>query len=478
MTGLAKTFSIDLRSLALFRILLGLLVALDAAHKFLAARIFYTDWGLMPRTYWIEHYMVPGKFSVFLANGDLWFQRALIAILFASALSFAFGWRTKAANWVAFLLLCSLQSRNNLILSAADEVIRLSLFWSLFLPAGARFGLESDSKKPTSYFSIGTAALQLQLTYIYLFTAIFKLHPVWTQEFSAIYYALNIDMFAKPLASYLREYLGVMQALTGATLIFEFVGPLLALLPLPYLRIAMSLSFMAFHISLFLCMELGLFPWIMIALWMVYLPAAFWEIRFPKKLAAQMESAFARARKKIPSRHLLDWKLSSPTWFGQSVAAFFLFLITLLNLHTVNYVKAPLFLLQLTNVTYVNQTWDMFAPYPIRNDGWFVIEGKFQDGSTRDLMTGQAKTYEKPLHPADAYPGSEWRKFMLTVWDKANGKIILPFARYLCRQHSTSEGESSNLATISIEFVKEPTPPQGQPWPPTEVVKLWNHSCL
>ena len=126
----------------------------------------------------------------------------------------------------------------------------------------------------------------------------------------------------------------------------------------------------------------------------------------------------------------------------------------------------------------VNQEWSMFAPYPIKNDGWFVVDGTFKSGEKRDVLTGQPVTYEKPVNPSDAYPSTEWRKLMLNIWDRADRKILLPYARFLCRKFSKANGYFDDLATFKIEFVKETTPSPGEPFPPVQTRSLWSHDCF
>ena len=44
------------------------------------------------------------------------------------------GYRTKIATCIVWALTVSLQNRNMLIHSGADDLLRMVLFWSLFLP--------------------------------------------------------------------------------------------------------------------------------------------------------------------------------------------------------------------------------------------------------------------------------------------------------------------------------------------------------
>jgi hypothetical protein len=48
-------FGLDLRSLALFRIGLALILLFDLYYRALDLRAFYTDWGLYPRSLMPTH---------------------------------------------------------------------------------------------------------------------------------------------------------------------------------------------------------------------------------------------------------------------------------------------------------------------------------------------------------------------------------------------------------------------------------------
>jgi hypothetical protein len=70
-------------------------------------------------------------------------------------------------------------------------------------------------------------------------------------------------------------------------------------------------------------------------------------------------------------------------------------------------------------LTRTDQKWDMFAPYPLKDDGWYVIEGTNEDGSMIDLsryaMDGSSRravSWEKPATVSATYPTSRWQKYM------------------------------------------------------------------
>ncbi|KHD87111.1 MAG: hypothetical protein OM95_16145 [Bdellovibrio sp. ArHS] len=467
---------LDLRSLAVFRIAMGACLCSDLVTKLYYARDFYSDWGVMPRTYWVSNFMSNSKISLMLANGEAWFQYAFLAVALLSALLFTAGYKTKLFQIITLVLLGSIQTRNSFLLSAADDLLRLSLFWSLLLPLDRYYSVShpTTSTHPqaqTKYYSIAGALFILQLVIMYIFTAFYKWNPTWTEDSSAIYYALNIDHFTTPVGKWFSQYEQAGRILTQVTLIWEFVGPLLLFIPwkTKMFRTIAALSFIGFHFSLAVCLNLGTFPWVAISYWLAFLPGDVWETALNsfKKIKG---SQFITPTQIQGNHRLLTLEL---IFVGFMSLVFTQNLADLINQRPL--LPKPLRSLLMT--TNLNQTWDMFAPYPIRNDGWFVLEGTYLNGETKDCLTNQAITFAKPSYVSNLYPSSEWRKFYLFLWDRGDRQILLPFARYLCRSSKSSDGMSP-LSTLKITFMKETTPPLGMPFPDVVPVTLWQHDCF
>jgi hypothetical protein len=272
---------LDLRSLALFRIVLGLLLLTDLGIRSTALYAHYTDRGLMP----ISALSDFGEVSIHVFNGSIWFQGALFVIagLFAGAL--LVGYHTQLVTLVSWFLLVSLHSRNPLICQGGDVLLRLLLFWGIFLPLGARWSL--DSARSTCgaaaqrVVSLGSVALILQVCIVYWFAAASKSDPIWRSEGTAVYYALSLDTFATPLGESLLDYPQLLRFLTFGTVLFEAVAPLLLFIPVCIgpIRLCVVAAFLLFHLfGLALCMELGPFPYVCAAAWLPLLPTWFWEV--------------------------------------------------------------------------------------------------------------------------------------------------------------------------------------------------------
>ena len=189
-------------------------------------------------------------------------------------------------SWVFFV---SLSARMPIVSHAGDDLMRLALFWMIFLPTNRHFSVDRalvdlNSQTPSKFnydiLNIASIAMLLQLIYMYFFTGLLKWHPVWTTEGSALYLALELEKFLTPFGELLRLLpYGVLQFLTRVTLFSELIIPLLVFIPFKnhYLRFVSITTFVIFHLGLFATFKLGNFPWICIAYWMIFIPTHFWN---------------------------------------------------------------------------------------------------------------------------------------------------------------------------------------------------------
>jgi hypothetical protein len=108
----------------------------------------------------------------------------------------------------------------------------------------------------------------------------------------------------------------------------------------------------------------------------------------------------------------------------------------------------------------VDQIWDMFAPNPLRDDGWYVIDATQKNGKHIDLMrNGRPISYERPS--ADEiyaqYKNERWRKYMMNLYAAQYQPYRLFYGRYLCREWNQALGKSKNdpdaVDTFQIYFL-------------------------
>ncbi len=154
----AKVFGLDLRSLAAFRIGLAIFILFDLINRSFDLTAHYTDAGVMPRAFVVRYFSTlsvyqpwnPALLSVHFVTGTASGIAAIFLIHALAAIGLLLGYRTRLMTFIVWFLLCSLHTRSPLVLSVGDDVLRILLFFSIFLPLGARYSIDAalnSSKK-------------------------------------------------------------------------------------------------------------------------------------------------------------------------------------------------------------------------------------------------------------------------------------------------------------------------------------------
>lgn len=290
-TSFKTVFGIDLRTLALFRILLGVALVCDVINRWPYAAALYSDHGVWPRQAAMV-FNAASRWSLLYISGGVWLVYALFVGLILAGLALIYGYRSRLAAAIAWVLFASLANRNLIIQQGGDTLLCLLLFWSMFLPLGARFSIDDAMRseharveaqtqpRSHSFFSAGTAALLLQASYVYVFGALLKNGSFWTQDHSAIYYALSLESIARPLGEWFAaQFNGLLGPLTAYVYWLELLMPLYMFTPLFFLlfRSAGLFLLVAMHVGFAVLLNVGLFPLISIVSLSAFLPGAAWD---------------------------------------------------------------------------------------------------------------------------------------------------------------------------------------------------------
>ena len=166
------------------------------------------------------------------------------------------------------------------------------------------------------------------------------------------------------------------------------------------------------------------------------------------------------------------------------LAAFFLGYVLWWNLGTVSSRLAmPDRYRWIGVATRTDQAWDMFAPYPLRDDGWYVIPGVLRNGQQVDVFrNGAPVSFEKPSSAAIAaqYKDERWRKYLMNLYLADYSDYRVHYGRYLCRRWN--EGRVSNdprlLDTFEIYFMMRTNVLRTQPPRKHEKILLHRHHCF
>lgn len=284
-----KVFSLDLRSLAVFRLGMAAMIALDLVNRLGDLQAYYTDQGILPRDtlatikdswYW----------SINLISGEFWVQLLIFALALLIVLCLFLGYRTRLATIATWVMIVSIHHRNPLLLFAGDDVLRALLFWSMFLPLGAAYSLDSalnsaSKPLPKAVVSGATVAFMVQLCFFYMWSVAYKHQSELWQNGEAVYYSLNFEHYATHFGQLLLglpEF--VLKLFTWFTLWFELLGPLIIFLPLilPFVTVKWAryvavILFCFLHLMFGLVFTLGIFPALSIFAWLALLPSEFWQ---------------------------------------------------------------------------------------------------------------------------------------------------------------------------------------------------------
>lgn len=494
---LLAPLAIDVRALAAFRIGVGLLLLADLANRACYLTDHYTDRGVFPRAARWEfeasdalegqgHY----QWSLHMASGETWAQAALFAAAAVFAVWLAVGYRTRLATVASWMLLASLQARNPLLNDSGDRLLRLMLFWSMFLPLAATASVDRrrapSAAWPRAVLSVGGAALLLQLCQMYWVTAAAKNDPVWNRDYTAIYYALSVDQLAGSFGHWLLRFPELLRGLTMLTYWLEWLLPTLALLPplRGWPRVLVVLSAWALHLGIMVAMNLPLLSAVVMVAWIPFLPPVFWDAlgRRWKGSPGTAETPTPESTLPVTGSKASTNLLHGREWLVSAAAASLLAYVIAWNVSEATGRLDKKLGLSPTwrivgRLTHLEQYWQMFAPRPLTGDGWYVMRGKLHDGGVVNLWEpGLPLPYKKPSSVRATYHGLRWGMFLVTLWRGEVPEARPYLAHWLARRWDErySEGKPEHrVKSVEILFRLEETPPPGEVVGMIKNVVIW-----
>jgi hypothetical protein len=466
---LAEMFGIDPRALAVLRIGLGGVLLADLYMRTGRFEALYTDGGVFPRVF-LEGPMGVSAFPLHQLSGAFGWQAFLFGVSLVFALLLLVGRFTRVASVASWVLVVSMHSRQPAILNFGDDVFRMALFWSMFLPLGIRWSLDArrhpiGTAPLAPVYSVATAAYLLQIAFVYLFTALLKTGSDWRQTGLALFYALNIDAWVTPLGVWLRQFVVLTRILSFATFALEFVGPILLFVPIWWVRSFAALSLMALHLGIAASYTLGLFPWIDVVVLLPFLPVQFWD-RVERMLPA------AARRAQAPSLSSPEARIDRSTLgrVPSVVVAVLLLYVIAINVEGVRPLGLPQWLTNAGHAIRINQRWAMFTPNAARFDGWWVIPGTLADGSQVDLsQQGPVLRWERPVSISENNKPFRWAIFMFQLTDPNTNQVVRRrWAEWMCQSWNATHPAGQRLERIEMFFMYEETPDIGQAAKPVE----------
>jgi predicted DCC family thiol-disulfide oxidoreductase YuxK len=282
---------LDLRPLGFMRIAFGAVLFWSTIDLAPVLIDFFSDDGVAPR--WAlfggSGMVRAARFSVYDIAGPQWLLVLLFVLTLLAILAFMVGWHSRIASVATFLLVCGLHERNTFTLDGSDNMIRVLLFWLMFMPTGARYSVDAVLRAARGEPTIthGTALPmrmgQVNICWVYLNTTLYKWPGVEWHNGTALRIALGLDhLFTRTLGHVLFEQNWFLQIGTYFTLVAE-----VSMLPLVFLPLwkpsrgplsrwpswlfqptykALGIAMVtAMHLGIAFLMSIGNFSWIMIS---------------------------------------------------------------------------------------------------------------------------------------------------------------------------------------------------------------------
>jgi hypothetical protein len=283
------TGAIPAERLAAFRIGAALCLLVDIAWTYLPnLTLLYGPDGLSPRELFAAQFRYPhANWSLLRALPEAWGPQALIAVWILSALALLVGWRPHIAGLVAWACSVSFASANPFLNNSGDLVRNVTLLLVAVAHTGAAWGVSAPKTK-VAVPAWPVAVIFLQLSCIYFVSGVHKsLSPAWRSGdvMWNVCHDLNWSLIPG-LADHVP--VAVYRLSAWATLWWELGFPLLILYPFTR-KLALWLG-AAFHIGCAVTLEVGMFPWWALAL---YVPLVPWERLGRRYSAAAAETADA-----------------------------------------------------------------------------------------------------------------------------------------------------------------------------------------
>lgn len=219
-------------SISLFRIFIGISLLMLFLMEISNWENYYSSNGILSLNDPDINKTTSDNLSIFHFTESIIPVRFYLFLGIISSITFTFGFLTRLSNLILFILVISTVFRNPLTSAGWDAVLRMLLFYSLFVPTNFYFSVDNLINKKKKAFPLiwPVRLMQINFASIYVLTALLKLlsDPAWRNG-EAIYWVLVSNQWSIfPFKLLLYSYDGLLsKILTYGTLIIELSFPIL-----------------------------------------------------------------------------------------------------------------------------------------------------------------------------------------------------------------------------------------------------------
>ncbi len=458
--ALRNHYSLDLRSLALMRIGVSLVVICDLFIRSSDLNAFFSEQGIWPSEVVRHLGWQPGYWCFHDLIKENWFVWLVFSLHTLLAIFMLLGYKTRMSTFLVWVFTVSLHNRNLFILQAGDDLLRLTLFWGILLPWGNFFSIDSIKKKfGKKTFSPASFGYLFLIFSVYFFTILLKNSSEWRSEGTAVYYALSLESIRLPLGDWLYQYPGLMKALTFLVYWIEVAIAILIFIPykngIP--RLVAFLLIIILHIGIGLTIYVGLFYIISITTAIGLIPSSVWKKTHLKLPNFKKQASFFSPKLK---------------WLNNLVVTLIVLLCLALNLGSIP--TYPFELdnqsMKLINVMRLNQFWGMFSPYILKEESWYVHEGFTHEGKHWDLYYNLPYIIvDKPRHLVKHYKSDRWRKLAENIQRDEYSFLRPLYCKYYLKKWNRLHPENK-MESMHFIIMKETSVPNYQSSKPERIL--------
>jgi hypothetical protein len=350
-------------------------------------------------------------------------------------------------------------------MSGADFLYRWLLLFAAFLPLERHYSLVSlgkkESEEPRRHFSFWVLAFTAEVIGIYFLSHLSKESDSWRKDFTALYYVSHLDDIATGLGVWLQEFPRLQKLFTFLALNLEGYAPWLLLTSWIAgkrswkVRTLVISLFLGMHLGILLTMNIGIFTYLCLTMWMIFIPREAWErLNFPSLLRGAFEKLGKCCRDLLA---LLPVPPPPPKGLRRAMDICGLLILTLSVLWNASGIKSLKFdpgpLRAIGKGLGLSNKWDMFSPGPRMRNTWTVARGFLDDGSVIDLLSGSREVRDDLFQ---SYLSATSSGLMRTYYSRLsmNAAYAPFFAAYLCRRWNQQKIRfvpASTLRDIEVE---------------------------
>lgn len=450
LIGVLSCCKLHVPSLGLMRIALAIVILLDLIFRSTDIEAFYTAQGIWPKTVVYNFAWSRGYWSFHLIFDTYLWNCILFGFHFLLALLLLLGYRTQLITVLLWLFTVSLHNRNLFILQSGDDLLRLVLFWAIFLPWGHYYSLDAKYPPKGFYFTrLASLGYLVLMASVYAFTSLLKNSNEWRLDGTAIYYALSLEQIRLPITGdFVYQFPSVMRVLTYVVYAIECLIPILLLWPSKrkWLRRSAFIGILLLHTGIALTLYVGLFPFICMAVSIGFLPQ---YLQLEQHLNNYFTKTFSHKTIQTPASVFAKlWRL---------VLGFIISICLFINLEQLQF-----FNYQLRDEVYffgnalrLNQNWGMFSPDVLKKDGWLVYHGTDSIGRQWDLRHNEDYVdYAKPKHIVSYYKNDRWRKLVENMQND-NFTFLRPkYCKYILNNWKKQHPEKK-ISSLYLYFMEK-----------------------